>query len=134
MPIDPVIKDPFGIEEGGLHLVEASAGTGKTTLLSVLFLKAIIVWNHPVDKIAVITFTRAATQELLKRIRKELLGLRSYLSRRGASTGSEVFPQPIPPLLDPAQNALSNRGDQEVPSPQKRNIFPGPLWHNFQGI
>ena len=114
MPIDPVIKDPFGIEEGGLHLVEASAGTGKTTLLSVLFLKAIIVWNHPVDKIAVITFTRAATQELLKRIRKELLGLRSYLSRRGASTGSEVFPQPIPPLLDLLENVSPEEASSRI--------------------
>ena len=114
MPIDPVINDPFGIEEGGLHLVEASAGTGKTTLLSVLFLKAIIVWNHPVDKIAVITFTRAATQELLKRIRKELLDLRSYLSRRGASTGSEVFPQPIPPLLDLLENVSPEEASSRI--------------------
>ncbi len=113
MTIDPISNDPFRIEEGGLHLVEASAGTGKTTLLSVLFLKAIIVWNHPVDKIAVITFTRAATQELVKRIRKDLLELREYLSRRRTSTGSD-FPQPIRPLLDLLENVSPEEASSRI--------------------
>lgn len=100
MTVDRMASDPFKIKPFGLHLVEASAGTGKTTLLSVLFLKAVIVWNCPVDRIAVITFTRAATQELLARIRKDLVGLREYLDGKldGLPPSSDSLP--IPPLLD----------------------------------
>jgi len=92
--------DPYQIKPIGLHLVEASAGTGKTTLLSVLFLKAVIVWNLPVERIAVITFTRAATQELLTRIRKDLRDLRGHLSPTIDGTSPLKGSLPIVPLLD----------------------------------
>jgi len=97
---DQFFGDPFQIQANGLHLVEASAGTGKTTLLSVLFLKAVIVWNRPVDKIAVITFTRAATQELLTRIGKDLRDLRGHLARRVDQSSLPTGSIPIAPLLD----------------------------------
>ena len=96
---DHVSNDPFEIGQDGLHLVEASAGTGKTTLLSVLFMKAVIVWDLPVEKIAVITFTRAATQELLGRIRKDLREIREYLGQNVQHSARSTGSQPIAPLL-----------------------------------
>ncbi|MCF8069985.1 MAG: exodeoxyribonuclease V subunit beta [Desulfobacterales bacterium] len=56
----------------GINLIEASAGTGKTYTLSVLFVRLILEKNLTVDQILVVTFTRAATEELKERIRKRI--------------------------------------------------------------
>ncbi|MBT3311669.1 MAG: exodeoxyribonuclease V subunit beta [Desulfobacterales bacterium] len=56
----------------GSNLIEASAGTGKTYTITNLFLRLLIEKNFPVEKILVVTFTEAATQELKNRIRIRL--------------------------------------------------------------
>jgi exodeoxyribonuclease V beta subunit len=56
----------------GLRLIEASAGTGKTFSLAGLYLRLIIEEDASVRDILVMTFTRAATQELRERIRSRL--------------------------------------------------------------
>lgn len=56
----------------GLRLIEASAGTGKTFNLAGLYLRLIAEENASVRNILVMTFTRAATQELRERIRSRL--------------------------------------------------------------
>ena len=56
----------------GLRLIEASAGTGKTFSLAGLYLRLIIEERATVREILVMTFTRAATQELRERIRARL--------------------------------------------------------------
>ncbi|MEA2101494.1 MAG: UvrD-helicase domain-containing protein, partial [Thermodesulfobacteriota bacterium] len=56
----------------GVHLIEASAGTGKTYTLSLLFLRLILEKNLPLEKILVVTYTIAATDELKDRIRKDI--------------------------------------------------------------
>lgn len=56
----------------GCHNIEASAGTGKTTALSLLYL-SVILSEVPPEKILVVTFTNAAAQDVRERIR-ELLG------------------------------------------------------------
>lgn len=53
----------------GTHLVEANAGTGKTYALSSLFLRLILEKGLSPGQILVVTYTRAATQELRGRIR-----------------------------------------------------------------
>ena len=57
----------------GPVLVEAAAGTGKTTLLVERILYLIRKEGVPIDEIAAITFTRKATAELKDRIRSEIL-------------------------------------------------------------
>ncbi len=57
----------------GHQLVEASAGTGKTRTLTVLYLRLVLERRLPVRNILVLTFTNAATDELKRRIR-EILG------------------------------------------------------------
>ena len=57
----------------GLRLIEASAGTGKTFSLAGLYLRLIVERQASVRDILVMTFTRAATQELRERIRARLV-------------------------------------------------------------
>ncbi len=53
----------------GSNLIEASAGTGKTYAISLLFLRLILEKRLLVNEILVVTFTVAATEELKSRIR-----------------------------------------------------------------
>ena len=57
----------------GINLIEASAGTGKTYTIEGLFLRLILERQLQVDQILVVTFTKAATEELKDRIRSKLL-------------------------------------------------------------
>jgi len=61
----------FSIEKG-VSIIEASAGTGKTYTLCRIVLKLIVEKGIPIDRILVITFTQAATEELISRIRELL--------------------------------------------------------------
>lgn len=64
----------------GVNLVEASAGTGKTYAIGMLVLRALIELNIPIEKILIVTFTKAATEELKSRIRKRLVDARDILA------------------------------------------------------
>ncbi|TFH24036.1 MAG: exodeoxyribonuclease V subunit beta, partial [Myxococcales bacterium] len=58
----------------GIHLVEASAGTGKTYSLVGLVLRALLEGKvASVDQVLVVTFTNAATDELITRIRESIV-------------------------------------------------------------
>ncbi len=67
IPFD-AIKCPLS----GVNLIEASAGTGKTHALTALYLRFILEAKLTPDRILVITYTKAATAELKRRIRKML--------------------------------------------------------------
>ena len=59
----------------GQSLIEASAGTGKTFTITGLYNRLILGHGRPrlgCDQILVVTFTRAATEELRGRIRQRL--------------------------------------------------------------
>ena len=53
-------------------LVEASAGTGKTYAIAAIYCRLVVERRFSVDRILVVTFTRAATRELNRRIRSFL--------------------------------------------------------------
>ena len=63
----------------GVNLVEASAGTGKTYALAMLVLRFIVERDVAVDRILVVTFTQAATEELRGRIRSRIVEARMAL-------------------------------------------------------
>ncbi len=63
----------------GVNLVEASAGTGKTYAIGMLVLRALVELQVPIDKILIVTFTKAATEELKTRIRGRLIEARELL-------------------------------------------------------
>lgn len=56
----------------GIHLIEASAGTGKTFNITRLYLRLLLERELGVQQILVMTFTRAATAELKGRLAAEL--------------------------------------------------------------
>jgi exodeoxyribonuclease V beta subunit len=63
----------------GNHLVEASAGTGKTYTLTTLYLRLVLEQGLSPEEILVVTYTQAATAELKGRIRQRLLDVRECL-------------------------------------------------------
>ena len=65
--------------ENGITLVEASAGTGKTFAISMHVLRAIVELEIKVDRILVVTFTVAATEELRERVRSRLIAAKKSL-------------------------------------------------------
>jgi exodeoxyribonuclease V beta subunit len=67
------IFDPINTPLKGTNLIEASAGTGKTYTIAGLFLRLVIEKQLPINQILVVTFTKAATEELKERIRNTLL-------------------------------------------------------------
>ncbi len=76
--------EPFDIAHtplAGINLIEASAGTGKTYAIEGLFLRLLIEKQIPLEKILVVTFTKAATAELSGRIRSKLVKALSAFRR-----------------------------------------------------
>ena len=64
--------DPRSVPLQGTNLIEASAGTGKTWNIAMLFVRLVLLERLPVDQILVVTFTKAATAELKGRLRARL--------------------------------------------------------------
>ncbi len=75
--------------DGGMQVIEASAGTGKTRTITGLFLRLVMEAGVPIDQILVVTYTVAATKELRDRVRTLLETVLSAL-RDGAPAGDLV--------------------------------------------
>lgn len=75
--------DPISIPLNRASLIEASAGTGKTYTMANLYLRLVLgVECEPlmVEQILVVTFTKAATQELRDRIRAKLRNVAKWFA------------------------------------------------------
>ena len=75
-----ILKVPLN----GTNLIEASAGTGKTYTIAGLYLRLIVEKRFTVDQILVVTFTKAATEELKQRIRTRLTEARQAFISKGS--------------------------------------------------
>ncbi len=64
--------DVFDSPLQGTVLIEAGAGTGKTYTITGLYIRLVVEKGLPVERILVVTFTEAATDELKGRIRERL--------------------------------------------------------------
>jgi exodeoxyribonuclease V beta subunit len=62
----------------GAHLVEASAGTGKTWNICGLYLRLLLERRLEVGAILVVTFTNAATAELRERVRSRIVEMLAH--------------------------------------------------------
>jgi exodeoxyribonuclease V beta subunit len=62
----------------GTNLIEASAGTGKTFTISMIYLRLLVENKLRIDQILVVTFTVPATMELRLRIRNVLMDALRY--------------------------------------------------------
>lgn len=91
--------NPAEVALHGRHLIEASAGTGKTYSIANMFLR-LLLEPHPsqnhrqpltIDQILVVTFTNAATDELRGRIRSKIEQALQYF--RGGSSDDTFITQ-----------------------------------------
>lgn len=64
----------------GINLIEASAGTGKTYTIAMLVLRFVVEQGISIDALLVVTFTKAATEELKDRIRARLAEAKQALT------------------------------------------------------
>ena len=72
--------DPIAMPLRGPHLIEASAGTGKTYTIATLFVRLVVERGMGVGEILVVTFTEAAAAELRERVRARLSETLAVLS------------------------------------------------------
>lgn len=88
---NPVVFKPLDVVNlplFGTHLIEASAGTGKTFNITRIYLRMLIEKKLTVQQILVMTFTKDATEELRGRIRKDIM---QALQSWGSLGGSDPF-------------------------------------------
>ncbi|GAA4880174.1 exodeoxyribonuclease V subunit beta [Ferrimonas pelagia] len=108
----PEILQPLRFPLAGTRLIEASAGTGKTFTIAALYLRLVLGHSHekggndeprPLspEEILVVTFTKAATEELKDRIRQRLVeGAACF---RGLSEGDDYL-QSLKAEFEPAEH------------------------------
>ena len=83
------------ITPGQSHLIEANAGTGKTYAIANLFLRFILEGTN-IQNLLVVTFTRAATDELRGRIRKRINEARLLLTTNADTIDEDEFFSALP--------------------------------------
>ncbi len=91
----------FDVIESPLHgtnLIEASAGTGKTYAISIIYLRLIVENSFRIEDILVVTFTIPATMELRLRIRDRLRDAVSVIE------GADVGDKTVSLLMDKYKN------------------------------
>lgn len=74
----------------GINLLEASAGTGKTYTIAMLVLRFVVERELDIKQLLVVTFTKAATEELKERIRARLAEARQAALNPAAATDSVI--------------------------------------------
>ncbi|ABC27138.1 exodeoxyribonuclease V, beta subunit [Hahella chejuensis KCTC 2396] len=92
--------DPIAIPLQGVQLIEASAGTGKTYTITTLYLRLLLERQLDVRQILVVTFTRAATEELRTRIRQRI---REVMQTLQAPPETDIA-EWLQPWRDPERN------------------------------
>ncbi len=83
---DPVSTELFK----SINLIEASAGTGKTYAIAMLVLRFVVEKELDIKQILVVTFTKAATEELKARIRLRLSETRLALTDSQHQTDANI--------------------------------------------
>ncbi|MER2494044.1 exodeoxyribonuclease V subunit beta [Catenovulum sediminis] len=102
----------------GTHLIEASAGTGKTFNITRIYLRLLLERNLSVQQILVMTFTKAATEELKGRIEKEL---RQAIDLWGTRGEKDPFYQALESTIE-SQTAI-NRLNAAILELDEASIF-----------
>ncbi|MEL7981918.1 exodeoxyribonuclease V subunit beta [Vreelandella titanicae] len=105
--------DPLSLPLHGSRLIEASAGTGKTFTIALLYVR-LVLGGHSVDddtafirpltppEILVVTFTNAATQELRERIRNRLVEAAEVFRAEDVDEGADPLLLQLRDQYDPA--------------------------------
>lgn len=101
-PLHPIARQTL--------LLEASAGTGKTYSISGKIVRLIAEEGIDIDRILIVTFTRAATAELVDRIRSILIEARDALEAKASSDHVVIA-------------GLKKRADEEGPASPLRERY-----------
>ena len=103
----PRLLDVAAMPLAGRHLIEASAGTGKTFNITRLYLRLLLEKKLTVKDILVMTFTKAATEEIKGRIAKTLReALQLWQQAKNSGVG-------LPPDSDPVYLHLFHHTDMD---------------------
>ncbi|TVU89662.1 exodeoxyribonuclease V subunit beta [Vreelandella titanicae] len=109
----PAPLNPLSLPLHGSRLIEASAGTGKTFTIALLYVR-LVLGGHSVDddtafirpltppEILVVTFTNAATQELRERIRNRLVEAAEVFRTEDVEGGADPLLLQLRDQYDPA--------------------------------
>lgn len=92
----------------GSCLVEASAGTGKTHSIENIVVRLLIDTTFPLalEKILVVTFTRAATEDLKVRIRENIFKMSSFCKRKLEGQTIDSIPDYLQAVFDQGEQAI----------------------------
>ncbi|MCK9294988.1 MAG: exodeoxyribonuclease V subunit beta [Desulfobulbaceae bacterium] len=92
----------------GVHLIEASAGTGKTYTISALFVRLLLERQLPVRQILVVTYTKAATEDLRLRVRQMVSNcLQAFITGQGQDDFQQGLLVRVPDHGQAARRLLS---------------------------
>jgi exodeoxyribonuclease V beta subunit len=100
------VLDAARIALNGVSLIEASAGTGKTYTITSLYLRLVLGHGCTAlspENILVVTFTRAATEELRSRIRARLRQAYLALQEKGDDPLIETIKSELTDIPDAVQ-------------------------------
>jgi exodeoxyribonuclease V beta subunit len=97
--------DIRGLLPTGTTLLEASAGTGKTWTIAALVTRFVAEGHARLEEMLVVTFGRAASQELRERVRAQLVEAERCLASGANPGGSEL----IDLLLDGTSDEITLR-------------------------
>ncbi|MDR5865371.1 exodeoxyribonuclease V subunit beta [Halomonas koreensis] len=144
--------DPVALPLTGSRLIEASAGTGKTFTIALLYLRLVLGPRDEADaasfprpltppEILVVTFTNAATQELRDRIRARLVEAAEAfqpdaVSGQAPDDAPDLFPSETgdlfaEPAVDnstPVDNPAADDAGPQDPLLALRNSYPRESW------
>ena len=104
LPPEATPLDPLTLPLRGSHLIEASAGTGKTFTIALLYVRLVLAHGGEVagpgrpltpPDILVVTFTEAATQELRDRIRARLAQAAAFFRCNPDEVTQPSHPDPL---------------------------------------
>ncbi|WP_312855963.1 UvrD-helicase domain-containing protein [Nocardioides stalactiti] len=104
--------DLTGPLPSGTTLLEASAGTGKTFTVGALVTRYVAEGVATLDEMLVITFSRAATQELRARVREQLTSAERAVSRQLATGDADADNDLLRHLLDVGPADLAVRQER----------------------
>ena len=120
-PVEPRRFDVLGElpAEATTTMLEASAGTGKTWTIAALVVRMVAEGVAPLEQMLVVTFGRAASQELRERVRERLVAVeRAFTAAaRGEPVVDPERPDPVLDLLlaaDEQERALRHRRLREA--------------------
>lgn len=108
--VDAGTMQPFELvgalpEQGEVVVLEASAGTGKTFALAGLVTRYVAEGEATLDEMLLVTFGRAASQELRERVRAQLVEAARALEDGAAASDNELLAH----LLRGSPEELSDR-------------------------